>query len=255
MRIWKTIVMAGIGAAFLLPAITANAADLLEPIVPVIPQPEAIPPQPVGGGFYLRGDVGYKIYASHDVSFVGASYVNEDVDNTALLGGGIGYRFNPWLRADITGDYEFPARFHGNLSCAACGAGGGAGFSNEYAKISAATFLANAYIDLGTWYGFTPYVGGGIGASYVMVDDYHFVNPNGVTGVVGGDGKWNFAWAAMAGVAFDITPNLVLDVNYRYLSLGDGQTKPFTARGATQPVEFKNLAAHEVRVGLRYQFN
>lgn len=254
MRFWKTIVMAGAGAALLVPALTANAADLLQPIVPVIPQPQVVP-EPIGGNWYLRGDVGYKIYAEPKVSFAGTSYVNNHVDNTAMVGAGIGYRFNPWLRADITGDYEFPAKFHGHLTCFACGGAGG--FSNEYARLSAATFLANAYVDLGTWYGVTPYVGAGIGASYVTVSDYHFVNPGAppVPGTVPGDSKWNFAWALMAGLSYQLSQNLAVDLNYRYLSLGDAQTKPFTAAGVTQPVKFKDLAAHEIRIGLRYQFD
>jgi opacity protein-like surface antigen len=253
MRFWKTIVMAGAGAALLLPVVTANAADLLQPIVPVIPQPQAVP-QPIGGNWYLRGDVGYKIFAEPKVSYGGTAYVNNNIADTGLVGAGVGYRFNPWLRGDITGDYEFPARFHGHLACGGCGGG----LSNEYANISAATFLANAYFDLGTWYGITPYVGAGVGASYVMVDHYHFINPVGAvpaTGTVPSNGTWNFAWALMAGLSYQISPDLALDLNYRYLALGDAETKPYTAGGVTGPVKFKDLAAHEIRVGLRYQFN
>jgi len=34
-------------------------------------------------------------------------------------------------------------------------------------KIDAVSALANVYLDLGTWAGFTPYIGGGGGMSYL----------------------------------------------------------------------------------------
>jgi opacity protein-like surface antigen len=32
--------------------------------------------------------------------------------------------------------------------------------------------MGNAYIDFGTWYGFTPYIGAGIGGAYVTMASY-----------------------------------------------------------------------------------
>ena len=40
------------------------------------------------------------------------------------------------------------------------------------AKISAQTVLANGYIDFGTWGGFTPYVGAGVGIARLKSVDY-----------------------------------------------------------------------------------
>ena len=39
-------------------------------------------------------------------------------------------------------------------------------------KIDALSLLANFYIDLGTWVGFTPYVGAGAGVTYLRSRDY-----------------------------------------------------------------------------------
>jgi opacity protein-like surface antigen len=69
-----------------------------------------------------------------------------------------------------------------------------------------------------------------------------------------GDGahsQWNFAWAAMAGVAYRIAPNMQVDVGYRYLALGDVST----ASDAAGQMTLKNIANHEVRVGLRWNFD
>ena len=34
------------------------------------------------------------------------------------------------------------------------------------------TVLVNGYVDFGTWYGFTPYLGAGVGISYLRTGDY-----------------------------------------------------------------------------------
>ena len=63
--------------------------------------------------------------------------------------------------------------------------------------------------------------------------------------------QWNFAWAATAGVGYAIAPNLMLDVNYRYVNFGDVQT----ASDAFGAMTFNKLYANEVRVGIRWSFD
>jgi len=117
------------------------------------------------------------------------------------------------------------------------------------AKISAASALFNGYIDLGTWYCLTPYIGAGVGAAYMTASDYAstvappFTSSN--------HHQWNVAWAAMAGVEYAVTPRLNIDVGYRYINFGDVSTDA-DAFGA---MTFKNVAAHEVRAGLRWSLD
>ena len=60
----------------------------------------------------------------------------------------------------------------------------------------------------------------------------------------------------MAGVEYPINENLSLDLGYRYLNLGDAQTGYVTdARGVSTRMDYKDITAHEVRVGLRYYLN
>jgi opacity protein-like surface antigen len=65
----------------------------------------------------------------------------------------------------------------------------------------------------------------------------------------------------MAGVEYPISDRLSLDLGYRYLNLGDAKTGGVTERfsdgsaGATTSVEYKDITAHEVRLGLRYYLN
>ena len=56
--------------------------------------------------------------------------------------------------------------------------------------------MANGYYDFGDFYGITPYVGAGIGASYNTIS--HFRDVNIITGGGGyadDNSEWNFAWA------------------------------------------------------------
>src|SRR5262249_60828064 len=112
-----------------------------------------------------------KIYTDPNVSFndrivkVGP-FKNEHIDPTGVIGGGVGYKINQWFRTDLTVDYEWDSDWHGRAPCGGCA---GNKTSKEWAKVSAWTFLANAYIDLGTWSGITPYVGAGVGGSHIRI--------------------------------------------------------------------------------------
>ena len=87
--------------------------------------------------------------------------------DTVFAGAGIGYPFNNWFRFDLTAEYRTAAHYRAiqsyiNLSNLQCGA---LFYDLYHGHHGTAVFLANAYFDLGTWYGVTPFVGGGIGAA------------------------------------------------------------------------------------------
>ena len=57
----------------------------------------------------------------------------------------------------------------------------------------------------------------------------------------------------MAGVAFQVQPNWVIDVGFRHLDMGDF---PSTAgENPTLGGMFKNVTAQEARIGLRFLFD
>ncbi|POF31151.1 outer membrane protein [Roseibium marinum] len=224
------------------------AADLPAPVIEHIPQ---IPV--AAGAFYLRGDIGYKIYQAPDIKYGTLDFYDEEMDGTFMMGAGVGYKFSDHLRADLTIDYEFPAEAKSKGPCnSPCGS---PGHSIEKADIDVWTFMLNGYVDIGTWNKITPYVGAGIGASYVTTSNITFANPDGARGSYDGDSKWNFAWALMAGASYEITPNLALDGGYRYLNIGDAHSAKFAVGGQNTRIEYKDLSAHEFRLGARYTFN
>ncbi|QND50860.1 porin family protein [Phyllobacterium sp. 628] len=249
---------AALSAALLcLGAVPVHAADLQEAPVVEVQQ---------FGGWYLRGDIGmsnqrldkldYFDFATPEVF---GWHDKGDFDSGITGQIGIGYQFNDWLRADVTGQYrgktEFSALdYYSNPSNPSNGSG-----TNEYhAKKSEWLFLANAYADLGTFSGITPYLGAGIGASRNTISNFTDDNVlNNGGGYAGSASKWNLAWALHAGVGIKATDRMTIDLGYSYVDLGDAETGPaYNLNGTTrnQPFKFKDITSHDFKVGVRYAF-
>lgn len=250
-----------------------RAADMPVEYPPIIEAPEPMP-LPAVGGWYLRGDIGYKFYQNpkgvlSDRSWGSfgnnGEFGSEKMQGAADFGVGVGYKFNDYLRTDLTLDYETPAKFRGQAFCQDvnppnnCPAAPSGRWENsERVKISAYSALANVYADLGDFHGLKPYLGAGAGASYLRTSDVKSSAQDASTGnYPKGAGKWNFAWALMAGVEYPISDRLSLDLGYRYLNLGDAETGTVTANpgGAVTKIKYEDIQAHEVRLGLRYYLN
>ncbi|MCR4269210.1 outer membrane protein [Nitratireductor sp. ZSWI3] len=249
-----------LGAALLLVVPTlAHAADLYIP--PVVEAPPPLPvAEPAFGGWYIRGDIDYhwsKLRGTEYITYGCCGNVapgTDDFDTTKLkgalsLGAGVGYQINRYLRTDLTGDYWFKSDFEGTTS-GICG--GVACTSTDVSAYSALLLLANAYVDLGTYHGVTPYVGAGIGGAYVMWDDLENVISGGPTVVHKGSSNWRFAYALMAGASYCLTENLNLDIGYRFTHINGGRMFEYAAGVA--PGFDKGINVHEARAGLRYQF-
>ena len=225
-----------VGAAFILPAADASAADM-----PPLPMPTVIEKLPIvqefASNWYLRGDVGYRWNRTGGVSAaIAPDPTDNTIDSSYAFGGGAGYKMN-WLRVDGTIDYGFDAKYKGDTVIAA----------PDYSlKINTLTALINFYFDLGTWSGWTPYFGGGLGGSRVSTSGF-------TSALTPGDSvdnaAWNFAWALMAGASYNIAPNLLLDVGYRYLNVGDAVSG---LDSLSNQLTVKDLIAHEARIGLRW---
>jgi opacity protein-like surface antigen len=256
-----------IAGAVTLAATVANAADYQAPPPPqpiCVPRAQANlwPGVPICveefSNWYLRGDIGItnqKVRRLENVLLPDKTHhVNAEFDSAGLFGLGAGYQFNNWLRFDVTGEFRGNSDFTG-LDVVRIG---GSKFTDEYrAKKSEWLFLANAYLDLGTWWCVTPFVGAGIGFSRVNISSFTDVNtPNQGVAFAGAESKWNLAWALHAGLAFQASNNLAIELAYRYTSLGDGITgDTIDFRGNNNfnnPTTFKDITSHDVKLGLRW---
>jgi opacity protein-like surface antigen len=236
----RTLVVSG--AALAISGAVARAADM-----PGTPPPLPLPSAgyrpaliDLNSGWYIRGDLGahWGILTRAESVPPFASPTDSKLGKgmTGSLGAGIK---TSWLRTDVTIDYASPMKYEGTILAP----------GDTTAKIQATTVLVNGYLDLGTWYRVSPYIGAGAGVAYARVTDYMGPAPP-LTGDTGKK-QWNFAFAGMAGVAFPISHNLMIDVGYRYLNIGDVKT----GNDAFGAMTFKNVAAHEARVGLRWSFD
>src|SRR5882724_2127739 len=171
MRSVKFLVAAG--AAALLSSV-AFAADM-----PIMQSP-MYAPAPVDdfGGWYLRGDIGFsnqRVKKLDWFSYPTLLSLNQNTgfDTAGIFGIGIGYQFNNWFRADVTGQYRGRSSFTG--LDVVTGTGPFAGFvgtDNYTATKSEVLFLANAYVDLGTWWCITPFIGAGVGTARVSIANF-----------------------------------------------------------------------------------
>lgn len=74
--------------------------------------------------------------------------------------------------------------------------------------------LLNAYADFNTGTPFTPFIGGGVGYANVTADVA-------APGFALQSRDKDFAWDATAGISYNLTKNITLDVAYRYLAIPD----------------------------------
>jgi opacity protein-like surface antigen len=210
------------------------------------PEPEVVAPQftELLSGWYLRGDLGYRQNTVNgaDLAPTAASgpITNAYYDKNTFAGTvGAGYKLG-FLRTDVTADFGMPMAYRADTAF------GGGDYYN--ARISAITLLGNAYIDMGTWWGFTPYVGAGLGATYFHAAK--FLTPLSTEEVT--TTNWSMSWALMAGVSYQFASNMAIDVGYRYINFGDARAGD--PRFNSDYLDLHKLTAQEIRVGLRLQF-
>ena len=250
------------GAALLaMSAVPAGAADLGYGSVKDIP-----PPAPSGRAWYLRGTIGMtnpnadSIWAD-EFATVDFTVHHKDIKSAPLFGFGIGVEHSRWLRFDITGEYRGKQHFVAHDSYPAGGTPPDdweEGANDHSANLESWLGLANAYIDLGTWHGITPYVGGGVGFATITTMGYKDINvPQGAFWYAQKDKTTtNFAWALYAGLAYDVTPQLTLDFGYRYTDLGSVYTGAVTDNtDVERGLEIRDITSHDLLFTARYRLD
>jgi opacity protein-like surface antigen len=260
MRSVKFLIAAGAASLMSSAAFAADMAIAPPPYAPAVVEDF--------GGWYLRGDIGFsnqRVSRLNNVLDANAttSVQNLNFNTAGIFGLGAGYRFNNWFRMDITGEYRGNSQFFGTDAITFPG---GFGTDTYHATKSEWVVLGNAYVDLGTWWCITPFIGAGVGGARVSING--FTDQGIVTPVPGpgpalaslafGDNvsRWNFAWALHAGVAYRVTPNFTVELAYRYLDMGNGLTGDLRAFDGTNninnPTTFRSITSHDLKIGVRW---
>ena len=253
-------------AAAVTPLTPSLAADYDPPIY--VDQAPEYKPVEVGSGWYLRGDVSYAVNKPFkDTSFgVDPANYNEVFDERYMPASaslGMGYHFNDYLRAELNFGimpYEKStqtANFAGVVGPPAV-SGWTASASTDNRMY---TGMLNAYADLGTYMGFTPYIGAGAGLVYnkrVANWSTDYADPA-MTDVSVNDSRRQYTWAYSlnAGVAYNLTQNVALDIGYQYFSAPDAEyavpSHQYTDAGGPAGASIKKgIDYHQIKVGLRY---
>ncbi|MXQ13466.1 outer membrane protein [Microvirga makkahensis] len=251
MRLIKTTALAGLYATI---GSAAIAADITQAMLPSAPVTWGRRESSLG--WYLRGEIGYVDYKRPDADFTTRSLTSsptrESMSHAVVLGAGLGYRFNPVVRADVTLGHTFQARFKGVAPAPTLAT---ATVTGE-GSFQTSTLMLNGYLDFRPIMGLTPYVGAGIGIAHNILSDHTLTTYDRATGIetverlAGGD-DFDLAWALMAGVGYRLSSNFSLDLGYRYVSLGGVRTRSY---GNGDGLGADSIGAHEVRLGVRYSF-
>ncbi len=185
----RLVLSAAFAGLTLAPAAAADPFGTAPPLT--IPASQAPTAVEIGSNWYLRGDIGVGFDDAPSITLAAvpspqpgllASAPASCGTGAGFAGDlGFGYRFSDFLRTDATWDYWMsPARTRSFAVVCPYGLIGvtnpttlaPAGYLYDTTNTCAGTtsfrqhdntFLANGYVDLGTFSGFTPYVGGGVG--------------------------------------------------------------------------------------------
>lgn len=237
---------------------SARTADLVEPIpsglsLPDISSTFTEKPLEVISGWYLRGDIGGSFADTKRLASYpgGASSLHElDYKDTPSFSMGAGYQFTDILRFDATIGVNKRSVTAG---LSRCGNGGASCGDELHAKATSWDLMTNAYLDIPTEWGFTPYVGAGAGVAHVSYKstkvDQTCGQAKSCEVAYGLTDNWRPSWALMTGVAIPLTEYAQLDLGYRYSEVGKGPAFP-SVNGNKQD---RGIANHEMRAGVRIQ--
>ena len=202
----------------------------------------------------MRGDVGGgydnspKLTISPLPNGVVGNYYNPRRSGEGVVDAGVGYQFNNFLRGDVTAEYHGGGDVTSLTSFGYCACSTTPYFYQSH--LASAVLMANGYIDVFNFNGITPYIGAGVGVTHNMLYG------GTLTSSYFADGSKNaLAWAAMAGIGYQISQNLKLELGYRYLNLGtakSGIESCYCGANLGDYANVKNLSSHEFRVGMRW---
>jgi outer membrane autotransporter protein len=211
-------------------------------------------------GLYVAPKLGYGKLKGYDVKVVDkfdgdTEKISVSGDN--VFGGGIavGYDFHKRFNLPLRAELEYAGFNDAKDKYKESFTDGYATVSGTVAvSVGAKTLFANAYYDFRNNSKFTPYVGLGLGGSFLdtkvkLTGTYEdpFVTVS--TSETIKKSNNNFAWNVSGGVAYAFTSNISLDLAYRYANLGK-----IKYSDEYEKVNSNDLGMHQVMVGLRVAF-
>jgi len=185
----------------------------------------------------------------NDGSLGGDTKNSSESDLVGGIGAALGYQWAAlWgqLRAEVDFNYRFRFDFDENRPIID-DALPNAGLDSDLAT---ATWLANLnyVVDLG--YDISPYLGGGLGATYYDAEN-EFNDIGGLGRSRDDTDGTNFTWAVNAGLLWDITEDFHFILGYRYIDMGTVDFGTFASGGVNVEGDY---VSHDLLLTLGYRF-
>ena len=199
----------------------------------------------------IRGGSGWAPSVDRSVELeVGKRTANVDFGSPYSFAGAYGYKLNDWFRLEAELSYldvdidEVTGHFGQD--------------SSETGQDEYTSLMINALGDLNNSTAFTPFVGFGVGAVYARHDLEFTLSPD-IPTVVSDDTQWLFGYQLMAGVTWQLQPNISLECMYRFFGTSSrthDQTNVSATEAANPITEVKldPSQIHQIMLGLRYSF-
>ncbi|MBV9824228.1 MAG: OmpA family protein [Alphaproteobacteria bacterium] len=192
---------------------------------------------------YLGGEAGWNVLEDQTDRLSGGPSLKAKYSDGYAVGVRGGYEMGPWRFEE---EYTYRNNDLSRLGI------GGFSSSNVSGSRSSHAIMTNVLydIDLSRWgmampWPVTPHIGGGVGAVDV-VDQAKIPG----RGQLLNDDDWEFGYQAIAGLRYNMTPNVALDVDYRYLA-----TTPASFRVPGTTARYKSdYENHTLMASLVYRF-
>ncbi len=166
----------------------------------------------------------------------------------------VGYGFGNGLRAEIEGDYKYNS-FSSNGNANGVGVGGN---EQKYGGFGNILYDFNTF----SYVPVIPYIGVGAGYQEAQWTNVHSYTANSVLNAKNSE-QGSFAYQAIAGIGFAVSPQVTLTAEYHFMGLADDrkynasgtQTLGGVTRAATGTIRATDDYNHTILIGLRYAFN
>jgi OmpA-OmpF porin, OOP family len=187
--------------------------------------------------YYIGGEAGWSSLTNQTDRAAGLPGLNKRFDDGFAAGARAGIEWGPWRLEE---EYVYRSNDLDRATVNGIRINGATGSREAHA------IMTNVLYDFSLGWPVIPHVGGGIGA----VDIIDHGSAPGV-GRVQNDDDWQFGYQAIAGVRWPVSPNLAVDLDYRYLATTDP-----TFRTATNPsVRYRSgYETHNLMASLVYRF-
>lgn len=221
-------------------------------------------------GFYVTGKAGASVVTQTDQRF--RQDFGDDVykykggdKNDTVFGAGlaVGYDFYQHYNVPVRTEVEFygrgaaDSRYTLDTWHSPMGDGGREDTQN---RLSVNTLMVNTYYDFRNSSAFTPWVSVGLGyarvhhkATYTDTSWNESGEISDISALHYSGYDNNFAWSIGAGVRYDVTPDIALDLSYRYLDAGKSSLSYKDTEGDKYKSE-ADVKSHDIMFGVTYNF-